>query len=380
MADYLEALDREMAAGLPGDEPVAVDTIFVGGGTPTYLPEDLLDRFLTRLTARLRLEPGGEFTVESNPNTLTPGKVASLARHGVNRVSLGAQSFQKPLLTVLERDHDPESVPRAVAMLRPAIAELSVDLIFAVPGQSEHDLARDLDAVLALGTDHLSSYGLTFEKGTDLFKRMTRGEIGPIDEELERGYFETVMDRLTRAGFLHYEISNYARRRTPLDPEGTMRPEDAGSDDAASAGEPLARRLRREARVCRHNLAYWANDEFFGFGCGAAAYVGGERTLNTRDLEAYLAKVTTGGTPIIQRERLAPEDRARETVFVGLRRLAGIERADFQRRVGLDFDVLFGGTVTRLVRQDLLADDGAGVRLTPAGLMVADGVIREFFR
>ncbi|MGL5097112.1 MAG: radical SAM family heme chaperone HemW, partial [Planctomycetia bacterium] len=253
MADYLVALDLEMTSLLV--EPTPVRTLFIGGGTPTYLSADLLDRLLTRVN---HWHPPGaveEFTVEANPNTLTAEKSAVLADHGVNRVSLGAQSFHPHLLERLERDHDPDSVPRGLELLRPRIDNVSLDLIFGVPGQTFAEWEYDLRRVVELQPDHCSTYGLTFEKGTRLYEQRRLGVVQSVDEEIERRMFEHALDALG-VGWEHYEISNHARRRAF--PDGST-----------------------AARPCMHNLVYWANDPCFGFGTGAAAYVDGVRTLNT---------------------------------------------------------------------------------------------------
>lgn len=342
-AKYLDALEREMATILEG--PTSVETLFVGGGTPTYLPTPLLDRLLTRLNYWFPIEGLREFTVESNPNTLTADKVACLADHGVGRVSLGAQSFEPRLLHVLEREHDPSSVARAIEMLRSRIARVSIDLIFGVPGQTLDLWKSDLAAALALPIDHLSAYGLTYEKGTTLWRQRRLGIVQPVDDELERSLFEYAIDRLNDAGFEQYEISNYARR----DPSRDLR--------------------------CAHNLVYWANHAYHGFGTGAASYRHGVRALNHRNLESYISRCADGDSPIAQREELGERERAHETAMLHLRRLEGIERASFERQTGSSIDAIAGAAIRRHVELGLLSDDGRRVRLTREGLPLADGVL-----
>src|SRR5262249_27099633 len=242
MADrYLDALEREMAF-LGG--PQEVDTIFVGGGTPTRLDARQLDRLLTSIRRWYRLTPGGEWTVEANPGTLDAEKADVLAAGGVNRVSLGAQSFQPALLAALERNHGPDEVPRALDLIRPRFERWSFDLIFGVPGSTLADWESDLEAALALGPSHLSCYGLVSEKGTPLWKQWNAGQVRAVDEETERGMYAHTIDRLARASLVQYEISNFAR----------------------------------PGHESRHNLVYWANDSYFGVGLGAARYVRGVRS------------------------------------------------------------------------------------------------------
>jgi len=337
---YLEALAAELATL---GEPQPVQTLFLGGGTPTYLDAPRLERLLADVTYWLRLEPGHEFTAEANPGTLDADKVAVLAEHGVNRVSLGAQSFHPHLLRVLERDHDPADVPRAVDCVRSRIATVSLDLIFGVPGQTLEEWAADLDRALALGPDHVSTYGLTYEKGTRLWKYRQRGQVRPLDEDAELALYAHALDRLEEAGFEHYEISSFAR----------------------------------PGRRCRHNQVYWANEAYFGFGMGAARYIDGRRELNTRDLQGYIRRALAGEPVTFQSEVLSPEDRARETLALQLRRAEGVDRRAFRVQTGFDLDALAGEALDRHVDLGLLVDDGAGVRLTRRGKYVADGLIED---
>ncbi len=338
---YLDALDREMGCLLSG--PTDVQTIFVGGGTPTYISPEQLDRFLDRVIHWFPPTPGQEFTVESNPNTLSPDKVRILANHGVNRVSLGAQSFHPHLLTRLERNHDPASVYRAIEMLKPSIENLSIDLIFGVPGQTMDEWSYDLKAALELPIEHLSSYGLTYEKGTPLWKQRRLGIVEPVAEDTEAEMFEHLLEATSAAGMEHYEVSNFSRKGV-LD------------------------------RRCQHNGAYWANAPYYGFGTGAAAFVDGKRTLNLRPLLTYIETVEQGHSPIHQSESLEPEPRARETAVLNLRRAEGINLDTFRQQTGFDFRELAGQTLPSMAKIGLLVDTGSDVRLSPRGFLLADGM------
>jgi oxygen-independent coproporphyrinogen-3 oxidase len=336
---YLDALAAELATL---GEPQPVQTVFLGGGTPTYLSAGQLAQLLGTVTRWLPLQDGAEFTIEGNPGTLDAGKVAALADHGVNRVSLGAQSFSPRLLRVLERDHAPDDVPRAVECVRQRIERVSLDLIFGVPGQTLADWDADLSRALALEPDHVSTYGLTYEKGTPLWKQRRRGEVQPLAEEAELALYAHGIDTLEAAGFEHYEISNFAR--------------------------PGCR--------SRHNQVYWANEAYFGFGMGAARYVNGWREMNTRSLAGYIQRALAGEPTTFQAEELAPEERARETTVVQLRRAEGIQRAAFREQTGYDLDALAGVALGRFVELGLLRDDGESVALTRQGKYVADAVMQ----
>src|SRR5262249_1519944 len=197
---YLEALAMELTTL---NVPTPVDTIFLGGGTPTYLDAARLDRLCKEIDCWLPLAEGGEFSIESTPESLDADKVALLARHGVNRVSIGAQSFHPHLLKTLERVHNPDDIGRAIACVRKEIASVSLDLIFGVAGQSVEEWDADLKRGLSFGPDHIATYGLTYEKGTRLWKQQQAGMVRALDEDAELAMYEHAIDVLEAAGFEH---------------------------------------------------------------------------------------------------------------------------------------------------------------------------------
>ncbi|MBW7904114.1 MAG: radical SAM family heme chaperone HemW [Phycisphaerae bacterium] len=319
-------------------------TIFVGGGTPTTLAPDLLARLLAVL-AEPPLGAELEFTVEANPATVSPQVADALASAGVNRVSIGAQSFDPAELRVLERIHRPEQVAQTVRHARAAgIDNINLDLIFAVPGQSLDSWRRSLDAALELEPDHLSCYGLTFEPGTPLHEQMKGGRIRPADPELEADMYEATVATLAAAGLRQYEISNFAR----------------------------------PGRECRHNLVYWHNEPYLGIGPSASGFVGGVRYKNVPDTAEYVRCLDEGRSPRAQQETLSPEQRARESVMLELRLVEGIDRRRFAQRFGHDPAELFGDQVRRHAELGLLEIGPATLRLTRRGMLVADSVITDF--
>ena len=340
---YLDAVKSEMQRL---ETPRPVKTLFLGGGTPTHLPPPLLDRLLQSVRRWFPLLSDYEFSVEANPIDVDADRVAVLAAHDVNRVSLGSQSFDQDKLRLLERDHRPADIARAVELLRPRIDAVSLDLIFGVPGETMATWEADLNAALALSPDHFSTYGLTFEKGTNFWSRHERGELLGLGEELERAMYAEAIDRLTAAGFEHYEVSNFAR----------------------------------PGRRCRHNETYWAADEYFAVGPGAARYVDGRREVNHRSTTTYIQRMLAGQSPVAESETLEPEDRAREALVVGLRRITGVHRGEFSARTGFEIDDLIGGVLHQFVELGLLSDDGQQVRLTREGLFVSDAIWTRFLR
>jgi oxygen-independent coproporphyrinogen-3 oxidase len=336
----LEALARELSAlGAPRE----VDTLYFGGGTPTQLTYDLLDELATLSTTWHPLAPQAEWTVEANPEDVSHRTWELLARHGVTRVSLGAQSLQADKLRVLERRHTPQQVADAVQMARAAGLQVGIDLIFAVPGESLSDWQRDLEAALALAPDHLSTYGLTFEKGTAFWGRRQRGELTEVDEDAQLAMYECAIDRLIAAGYEHYEVSNFAL----------------------------------PGRRSRHNQVYWRGDEYYAAGPGAARYVGGVRETNHRSTTTYLRRIASGQSPVAESETLSPRDRAAECLVLGLRRIEGVDCQQFECRTGWSPWELAGDAIDRFVDRGLLERTQTHLRLTRSGLLVSDAVWPE---
>lgn len=323
-------------AGLPA-RPAG--TVFVGGGTPTLLPAAELAGLLDAVREHLGLAPDAEVTTEANPDTVDGAGLATLAAAGFTRVSLGMQSAVPHVLATLDRTHDPANVPRAVAAARAAGLAVSLDLIYGTPGESADDWARSLDAVLALEPDHVSAYALVVEPGTRMAVRVARGELpAPDDDELADRY-EAADAALAAAGYRWYEVSNWAR--TP---------------EAA----------------CRHNLAYWRGDDWWGAGPGAHSHVGGVRWWNVRHPSVYAARVDAGLSPAQGRELLDDTQRAVERVLLGVRLAEGLPVADLP--------AAGRGLVPELAGRGLLDPDAATagrVLLTLAGRLLADAVVRD---
>ncbi|MGE0479097.1 MAG: radical SAM family heme chaperone HemW [Phycisphaerae bacterium] len=322
--------------------PIEVDTIFVGGGTPTTLPTAELRRLLDALH-RLAADPRTlEFTVEANPATVSDEIAAALVASGVNRVSIGAQSFDTAELRVLDRLHAPPQVGATLdACRRAGVRQINLDLIFAIPGQSLDGWRRNLQAAIELRPEHLSCYALTYEPGTPLYERLRAGGVQRAENELEATMYETAIADLAAAGYEQYEISNFAR----------------------------------PGCQCRHNLAYWHNEPHVSIGPSAAGLVNGERYKNVPDTAAYVRAVRAGRSPRVESERLPLERQARETAMLELRLNAGIERTRFERRYGRDPADLFAGEFAPHVELNLLEVTPTHVRLTPRGRLVADAII-----
>jgi putative oxygen-independent coproporphyrinogen III oxidase len=338
-SDYVDTAitELDLAARVLGPETPEVSTVFVGGGTPTLLPPDDLGRLVAAVRQRSGLARNAEITTESNPESVSAGDLARLRAAGFTRVSFGMQSAVPHVLATLDRVHSPGRVTQAVTDARAAgFDQVSLDLIYGTPGESGADWQTSLDAALAAEPDHISAYALIVEPGTRLATRVRRGELPmPDEDDLADKYLATEA-RLTAAGYTAYEVSNWARRL--------------------------------DAR-CRHNLAYWRGDHWWGIGPGAHSHVGGVRWWNVKHPAAYAERLTAGGSPAYAREVLTAEERRTERVLLELRLAEG-----------LPTEVLTAterGRVPDLVERGLAVDGDGRLRLTLPGRLLADGVVRE---
>lgn len=340
---YLTALERELSAL---KEPREVETLFLGGGTPTHLAPPQLERLFLMVLHWFPLTAGAEFSVEANPCDVDQTRVNVLAAHGVSRISLGGQSFNAAKLAILERDHDAGVIKEAVERARGASMDVSLDLIFAAPGESLEDWCQDVDAALGLKPDHVSTYGLTYEQGAQFWSRRRSGQITSVDDETERAMYLEGIDRITAAGFEHYEVSNFAK----------------------------------PGKRCRHNEVYWNAQEYFAAGPGAARYVNGRREVNHRSTTTWMNRTLAGESPVAESEALGSEDRAREALVLALRRLEGVSLARFAKRFGYTVPALIGAKLEDFLQQGLLCLEDDRLRLTREGLLVSDAIWPEFLR
>ncbi len=340
---YLDAMEREINWL---DDRYQLDTLFLGGGTPSHLSPANLKRLNGIVKARFELVADAEVTAECNPNDLTDEKAASLAEFGVNRISLGVQSLNFEKLKILERDHDPDDVGRAVQMARQFASSISVDLIFAAPGESPAHWRRDILETLLLSPDHLSTYELTYEKGTQFWNRKLHGEFAIADEDLRADMYLESIELLEQAGFAQYETSSFAK----------------------------------PGHHSRHNEVYWMGLPYFAFGPGASRYIDGRRETNHQSTFRYLKMIESGNPAIAFSEQLTPEDSARELLAIGLRRVAGIELADFQQRNAYSALDLIGDRLALWTRNELVHWERNTIRLTHRGRMLGDQIAAEIVR
>ncbi len=343
---YLSGLERELRWHVADPESghTAVETLFFGGGTPTHPSVAQLQQLMQSIRQRFHWDADAEISMEANPLDLTPDKIRLLADEGINRISLGVQSFDDQQLELLERDHSRAALLERIPEVRRVIPNLSIDLIFGVPGQTIADWQQSLRRAIDLGATHISTYGLTIESGTAFAVRQRRGQLQTLPEEQERELYATAISELTSAGFEHYEISNFAR----------------------------------PGFACRHNLTYWSGQEYHAYGPGAARYLRQRRETNIRSVIGWLARLDRGLSPVADVDELSDETRARELAFVGLRLRSGIDLQEIHQRTGVDLAQLTHEAITQNVGRGWLEKSGTRMRLTDEGVFVADRVVADF--
>ena len=319
-------------------------TLYIGGGTPTALSAPQLAFLLEKLTDKLDLSYLEELTIEANPGDLDQEKIAVLKDSPVNRVSLGVQTFNDRMLKQIGRSHLEKDIYENIANLKKAgFDNISIDLIYALPKQTMEDVKTNVAKAIALDIPHMSLYSLILENHTVFMNRMRRGKLPLPKEDLEAEMFEYIIAELEKAGFEHYEISNFSK-------------------------------LGFESR---HNLMYWDNAEYYGIGAGASGYVDGVRYKNHGPIRHYLQAVEAGNTRV-QEEVLTLKEKMEEEMFLGLRKKSGVSKKRFEEKFGLSFEDQYGAVVSELIEQGLLVPDKDIVRMTKKGLFLGDTVAEKF--
>ena len=319
-------------------------TLYIGGGTPTALSAQQLAYLLTELPKVMDLSEVEEFTIEANPGDLDPDKIAVLKDSQVNRVSLGVQTFDNKMLKKIGRSHQEQDIYDNIRHLKQAgFDNISIDLIYALPGQTMDQVKENVAKAIDLDIPHMSLYSLILENHTVFMNRMRRGKLPLPKEELEAEMFEYIIEELEKAGFEHYEISNFSK---------------PGFES-------------------RHNLVYWDNAEYYGLGAGASGYVDGIRYKNHGPIRHYLEAVEAGKARITE-EHLTLEEKMEEELFLGLRKKTGVSKARFEEKFGVSFDQRYGQVVASLTEQGLLVPDDKQVRMTKRGLFLGDTVAEKF--
>lgn len=338
--DYLRALIAEFRSY----DIKKLRTLYIGGGTPTSITAKQLDYLLTELVRDLDLDYLEEFTIEANPGDLTPDKIAVMQKSAVNRVSLGVQTFNDKHLKQIGRSHNEAQIYSTIDSLKAAgFHNISIDLIYALPGQTLDQVKENVAKALALDIPHLSLYSLILEHHTIFMNKMRRGKLNLPTEDLEAEMFTYIINEMEANGFEHYEISNFSK----------------------------------PGFYSQHNLMYWNNDEYYGCGAGASGYLDGVRYRNRVPIQHYLSAVEAGDAKLTN-EVLTANEKMEEELFLGLRKKTGISKSRFQEKFGISFDSRYGQIVDKLIKRGLLQEDQDHIRMTKQGLFLGDSVAEEF--
>lgn len=338
---FLHCLELELRR-LPKD--FAPDTVFIGGGTPTALSPAEYAAMLQAVERRINLSQVAEFTSEANPGTLTPEKLQVMRDGGINRVSIGIQSFNERALQLLGRIHDAKTAVDGFHMLRDAgFNNVNIDLIQSIPGMGPDDVLEDARKAAALQPDHISFYNLIYEPGTPLTQARDAGKVVPPGDDEEADNYYRVKDCLESAGYAHYEISNFSK----------------------------------PGRECRHNLLYWQGGEYFGCGPSGHSHWRGRRFGNIPDLNIYTERLLKEQRPFDDMEELPKEDKARETLVMWLRMTDGVDLDEFRRISGFSAGELCGAGIESMIEEGLLRLKGSRLSLTRDALFISNAVFSE---
>ncbi|CNJ43185.1 radical SAM family heme chaperone HemW [Streptococcus agalactiae] len=337
---YLQALIREFRSY----DITELRTLYIGGGTPTSISAVQLDYLLTELIRDLNLNTLEEFTIEANPGDLTVDKIEVLQKSAVNRVSLGVQTFNDKHLKRIGRSHNEAQIYSTIDALKPAgFQNISIDLIYALPGQTMDDVRSNVAKALSLNIPHLSLYSLILEHHTVFMNKMRRGKLHLPTEDLEAEMFEYIISEMERNGFEHYEISNFTK---------------PGFES-------------------RHNLMYWDNVEYYGVGAGASGYLDGIRYRNRGPIQHYLKGVSEGNARLSE-EVLSKNEMMEEELFLGLRKKEGVSIGKFEQKFGTSFEKRYGQIVQELQSDGLLKENNGFIQMTKKGLFLGDTVAEKF--
>ncbi len=343
--EYVEMLLKEMEITLEQHPVKELETLYVGGGTPTSLTAVQLDRLLAGAREILLFKEGKEFTVEVNPGDLTKEKLQVMKNYGVNRLSMGVQTFDNRLLKKIGRKHTAEDVYQTMRFLEEEnFTNVSIDLIYALPGQTLEGYRETLNQALALDLPHYSLYSLILENKTMFMNWVRQGRLELPDQETETRMFEETIQAMEKKGRHQYEISNFGL----------------------------------EGHESKHNLMYWNNDHYFGFGAGASGYLGNKRYRNKGPIQHYLRPLRAGELPVLETEVLLRENQIEEEMFLGLRKKIGISKQHFYERYQQTIESLYSKVLTDLEKEGLLVNESDRIYLTPKGTFLGNEVFERF--
>jgi putative oxygen-independent coproporphyrinogen III oxidase len=343
--DYLHSLEKEMALTLMEVPAKRLDTIFVGGGTPTSLSETQLTMLCESIQRQLPFDHDTEFTFEANPGDLNLKKFEILKKSGVNRISFGVQTFNESLLKKIGRTHQPRDVFQSIEWAKMAGFEnISIDLIYGLPTQTLSDFKETLEIAFSLNIPHFSGYSLIIEPKTVFYNMMRKGKLPIVGEDLDAEMYGTLMDEMAKHGYNQYEISNFSK----------------------------------EGYESRHNLTYWNNEPYYGFGAGAHSYVNGYRRANYGPLKKYMEPLDEEKLPLMDNHLVTKEEQMEEEMFLGLRKTSGVSIASFEKKYNVSPIEYFSKSLTDLLERKWVDIKDGRIYLTIQGRFLGNEVFQSF--
>ena len=344
MDEYINCLIEEMKLYNLRKSP-KLSTVFIGGGTPSALESSQLEKCLAGIRENTNLEADYEFTMEANPGDLTREKLRIMKEAGVNRLSLGVQTFNEALLKKIGRAHNVKDVYDTIDIARSeGFENISIDLIFSLPGQTIDDLKDTIDRAMELSLPHFSAYSLIIEPKTVFYILLNKGKLTLPGEDLEASMYEYVMERMMNVGYHQYEISNFTK---------------SGFES-------------------RHNLTYWNNEDYYGLGAGAHGYLHGVRYNNHGPLKKYMNAIHQGEKPVLGRVEVSIKEQMEEEMFLGLRKTEGVSIQHFSERYSVKMDEVFGEVIRDLTNRELIEEYNGHIRLTHKGKFIGNEVFQSF--
>lgn len=346
--EYIESIGQELQLmkkeGLSFEQ---LETVFIGGGTPTSLSENQLKRLLAIISEHVSISSLKEFTTEANPDELTAGKLTVLKNGGINRLSIGVQSFDESLLKKIGRTHNAKDPIRVIKEAREiGFDNISIDLIYGLPGQTIEQWQHTLDQAFALDLEHYSGYSLIVEPKTVFYNLMNKGKLPLPGEDAETQMLEMLMEQMDKHGYTQYEISNFSK----------------------------------ESYESVHNLLYWQNETYAGVGAGAHGFVNGQRYSNSGPIKHYMATLEEGKRPILQTHEVTQTEAMEEEMFLGLRKSDGVSATHFEKKFGHSLDEIYGDTLKMLINKGLIEQNKESFKLTYRGLFRGNEVFQEFLK
>ncbi|WP_262173386.1 radical SAM family heme chaperone HemW [Saccharococcus sp. Marseille-Q5394] len=346
--EYIESIGNELTImANEGHSFEGLETVFLGGGTPTSLSEKQLDRLLEIIHQHVDVRALREFSTEANPDELTRGKLSVLKNGGVGRLSIGVQSFDEQLLKRIGRTHSADTPTKVIRDAREiGFENISIDLIYGLPEQTVKQWEETIDKALSLDLPHYSGYSLIVEPKTVFYNLMNKGKLPLPGEDIEAEMFSMLMDRMVKAGRRQYEISNFAL---------------PGSESI-------------------HNLIYWDNDEYAGIGAGAHGYLKGRRYANYGPLRKYMESMETGSRPVMESNEVTSTEAMEEEMFLGLRKSEGVSLQSFKSKFGKSLTEEYGIVLAELSGKGLISESGGSIKLTRKGVFRGNEVFQQFLK